>query len=201
MASLHRSRYRALIMPDLRHLRRALSLTVNEAAKVVDEHSSLLQSQEEGGAREDREFTRECARRYLAYAVGRIRHDDLPPMTSPSGTSAVYWLRNGLGLKERDGVDILRQPWEWVEAVEAGSRRLPDSVRVIAWCGYVDWAYRHYQRQDRLAAARPQTVTQKRMPQPGWSLPEASKLQQLAYAPRLSPAKAEAEARRLLGLP
>jgi hypothetical protein len=201
MATLHRSRYRAIIMHDLRQLRHGLVLSISEAATLLGEHPSLLQTQEEGGSREDRVFTAECARCYMVYAAKRARTHDLPPMTDSSGTSTVYWLRVGLGLKERDCVAILRRSREWIDSVEAGSHPLPDSIRAIAWCGYVDWAHRHYRWQDRLAATRPRTVTEKRKLQVSWSSTESSEFQRLAYTPLLSPTQAEAEARRLLGLP
>lgn len=200
VVKLHRSRYDAIIMPDLRQLRHSLCLTVADAAAFLREPASLIQAQEQAGLSADHGFVSDCARRYVSDAATRARSGDLPPMTDSNGTPTAYWLRVGLGLQLGDGVRILGHQREWVEAMEMGSRPLATSVRRDAWSAYADWADRRLRRYDHRASVLPQPAQHATRQSNGLSSAEIAKMQQLAYAPQLTAQQAEAKARRLLGL-
>jgi hypothetical protein len=184
---------------DIRQLRFALDLTIEAASKVLGEHRTLIQSQEQGGNGVDREFVELCASRYLKYARECARRGAMPAMTSQSGTTMIYRFRAGLGLNIREASTALGVEAPWLETVESGAYAFPDAIRAQIWSGYADWAARRFQRIERAAAVHRKQRT-RRIGAPELSSHQVAEAQRLAYAPRLSPAAAEREARRLLGL-
>jgi len=179
-----------------------MGLSAQDAAKVLDEHETLVVSQEAAGLGADRAYARTTTRLYLKHARERAQQLDFPPMIPQQGPSSLYHFRLGLGLDPRVAARVLRVSLMTLEEYEGRGFNLPEEFRQWAWAEYADWANRRLRRADRLLAA--QAVS------PSLSVPDSfasaeldrenAETRRLAYLPRVSSAEAEARTLRFLGV-
>jgi hypothetical protein len=204
-----RPNFRGEFHPHEPSLRLALGIDSSEAERLIGVVHGVVTDYELGYIRrglDPNELITKC----LEVAYLRVRANKLPPMIDPiHKTVAIKELREAMKLNIADAAAIigvtlreLRPLESWTASVSIGSRE-------AAWCSYVRWARRRWTAQillakdaewvlrvRRAAGAREElfrSFEQER------ELDERRQVRRLAYPPRFNK-KAEAEARRLLGL-
>jgi hypothetical protein len=188
-----RSRSNATIVPDIRSLRLAVGLSIDDAAALLVEPASLLVDQESAGLAADGHFVETCLEHYLGYAARLTAAGQLPAMQSEDGGAPlIYRFRAGLGLSPRVAAEVLGMAWAELERLEGslGSTRVE---REAAWRGYADWGLRRWNRSARRAAApsAPTVVMARKAFAELDAARELAAVQRVAYARRPSAAEAE----------
>lgn len=140
-----------LAQQDLRAMRIALNLSIDDASRVVGEHRSAVQQQEAAGANADRQYHRQAMTAYVKEAVRLSDAGVAPTGRGERGATYVFELRTGLGLSLRDASFIVGLPVTQLQDIE--TPRDPGSLKAEAavWTSYLDWFIR---RQRRLARIR-----------------------------------------------
>ncbi|MFC0678335.1 hypothetical protein ACFFGH_10835 [Lysobacter korlensis] len=184
-----------MITPDLRRLRMALGLQVQSAAALLGEPASLLENQESARSA-DPVFVASVLSKYLDYGSALSREGTMPLMATVRRTTAVYELRLSLGLRPDRAALILGISVSELDAIESAGAETPKSRRDRAWSTYIDWAIRRRRRLDRRARVQRRVVRRGNSSERNMLVDPTAELREmhkLAYAPRLSPAQAEAE--------
>lgn len=198
MVANRRSRHRATIVVDLRALRLAFAMTLQEAAAMLGEQAELVQTQEQGGVGCDPTFQHECLQKYLAHAATLIEREGAVPIVDKRGMSTLYWFRKGLGLKLTDAAKILDKPAAFVRGLEDRSHPMPDELCIEAWATYVDWAIRRLRRLERVARMHPAKPEQPKPRRPDFTDRQRAEFQKLAYTPQKSEEQNYERALRIL---
>lgn len=92
MIARHRSRLGVVAGPtDIRALRLALGLSLEEGAKLLGEQPQLVQAQEAAGLSADTETIHEWRRRYLVEAARWVGEGRTVPRADTGGTPCVAY--------------------------------------------------------------------------------------------------------------
>jgi hypothetical protein len=134
------NRRNVAILPNVRQFRLALGLSLEEAAMLLDEHHSLVFSQEDAGLKADELYVEAALGEYLEAARAVVEEDRLPPALTAQRVSSLYHLRNALGLSIKNAALVQRTSMRIVELREDASKSLPAGTMQHAWRTYVDWA-------------------------------------------------------------
>lgn len=141
--------------PDIRSMRLALGLSVDDAAQLTHENRGLLQSQETAGSNADGEFVSTVMAAYVDHA----RY--LPATaTVAADPLCVRYMRLGVGLSDINAAcEVLPSTAAVVRAAEAMASGWSAHDRGVVWSAYLDWYRRMKQRSERARPIREERST------------------------------------------